>query len=155
MGIFQQKYITEKEDTTTPEHYLWVSVLSKAAHDAIYTSDWVESKRAIAWFKDMGTGFREVCQFAGRDPLYVHKRIMKKIKEREMHMEMVRTGARLYVKDNEGLPRGGKVYHSHYRGGLGNSKEVIKRRHTNGHKKNLKMVLRGSKGGRPRLYNGL
>ena len=62
--IFQQKYITEQEDTTSPEHYLWISVLSKAAHDAIYGSDWREAKKAINWFKDMGTGFKEVCSYA-------------------------------------------------------------------------------------------
>ena len=48
MGIFQQKYITEQEDTTSPEHYLWISVLSKAAHDAIYGSEWREAKKAIS-----------------------------------------------------------------------------------------------------------
>ena len=126
MKILNQKYTTEKEDTTTPEHYLWVSVLSKAAHDAIYSSDWRESKTAITWFKDMGTGFKKVCELAGRDPQYVHNRIIKKIKERESHMEMVRTGQRYYVKNNEGLPRGGKVYHSHYRGGrLGKKKHLM------------------------------
>ena len=51
MAKFQQKYATEKEDTTTPEHYLWVSVLTKAAHDALYSSDWRESRQAIEWFK--------------------------------------------------------------------------------------------------------
>ena len=82
MGIFQQKYITEQEDKTTAEHCLWTSVLAKAAHDAIFTSDWVEAKKAITWFKDQGSGFREVCELAGKDPNYVYSHIISKILER-------------------------------------------------------------------------
>ena len=147
MTIFDQKHKTENsEDHSSPEHYLWTSVLSKAAHDAIFTSDWRESKLAISWFKDMGKGFREVCNFAGRDPQYVHDRMMKAISKRELYMQAVKTGARTYVAKNTKLPvlkTGAKVYHSHYRG---SRLKLVKK------KKNLKMVLRGSKGGRPKLY---
>tara|TARA_R110002033_G_scaffold154339_1_gene190771 strand:- start:507 stop:944 length:438 start_codon:yes stop_codon:yes gene_type:complete len=113
MTKFQQKYLTESEDTTSPEHYLWISVLSKAAHDAIYGSDWRESKSAISWFKGMSSGFREVCELAGRDPYSVHSKMQDPIKKREMHMEMVRREGRYYVKDTKRLPT---QYHSHYRG---------------------------------------
>ena len=52
MAKFQQKYErTESNQPQTPEQYLWTSVLSKAAHAAIYTSDWLEARKAIAWFK--------------------------------------------------------------------------------------------------------
>ncbi len=50
MGKFQQKIATEVTDFDSPEQYLWTSVLSKAAHDAIYTSDWKEARIAINWF---------------------------------------------------------------------------------------------------------
>tara|TARA_R110000824_G_scaffold212191_1_gene398377 strand:+ start:576 stop:953 length:378 start_codon:yes stop_codon:yes gene_type:complete len=113
MTKFQQKYLTEQEDTTSPEHYLWISVLSKAAHDAIYGSDWREAKSAIAWFKEMGKGFKEVCELAGRDPFSVHKKMQNPIKKRETHMEMVRREGRYYIKDTKPLPT---QYHSHYRG---------------------------------------
>ena len=109
----QRKYLTEKEDTTSPEHYLWTSVLSKAAHDAIYCSDWREAKSAIAWFKEMGKGFKEVCELAGRDPSSVYKKIQDPIKKRENYMEMVRTGQRYYVKET--TPPETR-YHSSYRG---------------------------------------
>ena len=109
----RQKYICEKEDTTTPEYYLWTSVLSKAAHDAIYCSDWREAKSAIAWFKEMGKGFKEVCELAGRDPYSVYKKIQNPIKKRENYMEMVRTGQRYYVKET--TPPETR-YHSSYRG---------------------------------------
>ena len=109
----QQKYLTEKEDTTAPEHYLWISVLSKAAHDAIYSSDWREAKLAISWFKDMSSEFRKVCELAGRDPSSVYRKMQDPIKKREDHMEMVRNGGRYYVKET--TPPDTR-YHSSYRG---------------------------------------
>ena len=159
MGIFQQKYITEKEDTTTAEHSLWISVLTKAAHDAIYTSDWIEARKAMTWFKDMGPGFREVCELAGRDPNYVHNHIIDKILKREKYMVAVRTGNRIYLKEAE---TEGPHYHSHYRGGrLGKKRGPYKKtKHLTGNAyykaqrvKNPLAVLRGSKGGRPRMYD--
>tara|TARA_R110002020_G_scaffold339332_1_gene554473 strand:- start:122 stop:586 length:465 start_codon:yes stop_codon:yes gene_type:complete len=150
---FQQKFATEAESLQSSEHDLWTAVLSKAAHDAIYSSDWREAKKAIAWFKDNRKDFKEVCQYAGRDPAYVSRHMQNPIQKREQHMEMVVNGGRYYVKETTPLP---KQYHSHYRG-KGPGK--IKRKHLMGNsyykakrKKNLKMVLRGSKGGRPKLY---
>ena len=142
MGIFQQKYIREQENLASSEHDLWIAVLSKAAHDAIYGSDWREAKLALNWFKDMGAGFREVCGYAGRDPIYVHKKMRVPIAKREAHMHMIRNGGRLYVEQTRQLP---KQHRSHYRG-TGTRKLGRPR------KKDSKMVLRGRKGGRPRLY---
>ena len=144
MAKFQQKYKTEHEDTTSPEHYLWISVLSKAAHDALYSSDWFESRQAISWFKSQRSDFKKVCELAGRDPNYVYTHIIKKITKREAHMEFIKTGQRYYVKDNEGLCRGGIVYHSHYR--HGKKRGPYKKR-------NLYYSNMGAKGGRPRMYN--
>ena len=109
----RQKYLTEKEDTTSPEHYLWISVLSKATHDAIYGSDWREAKSAISWFKGMSRGFKEVCELAGRDPSSVHRKMQSPIKKREAYMEMVRNGGRYYVKET--TPPETR-YHNSYRG---------------------------------------
>tara|TARA_R110000824_G_scaffold22202_2_gene81626 strand:+ start:1039 stop:1413 length:375 start_codon:yes stop_codon:yes gene_type:complete len=109
----QQNYLTEKEDTTSAEHYLWISVLSKAAHDAIYSSDWREAKSAISWFKEMGKEFRQVCELAGQDPSAVHRKMKNPIKKREAYMEMVRNGGRYYVKET--TPPETR-YHSSYRG---------------------------------------
>ena len=160
MGKFQQKYATEKEDTTSPEHYLWVSVLSKAAHDALYSSDWMESRQAIKWFKAQRADFRKVCELAGKDPNYVYTHIIKKIKDREAHMQWIRTGQRYYVKDNQGLCRGGIVYHSHYRQGYKRGPYKKKKKHLTGNsyyaakrKKDPYYVRIGKLGGRPRIYN--
>ena len=162
--------------TNTPEQDLWISVLSKAAHDAIYSSDWFESKRAIEWFKANRADFKEVCKLAGRNPDYVHRRMIKPLAQREEHMKMVRSGQRFYVKDNQGLPRGGKVYHTHYRGsrlnykphsprGVYKKRGRPKKKHLTGNayyaakaakemkKKNIYYQGMGAKGGRPRIYN--
>jgi hypothetical protein len=110
--MWEQKLITEAEDTITPEHYLWTSVLSKAAHDAIYGSDWREAKLAIEWFKSNSVGFREVCSYAGKNPQYVYRKMKKPIATREADMKMVQTGGRYYVKESKKLAT---QYYSHYR----------------------------------------
>jgi len=74
--------ITEKG----PEHDLWTCVLSKAAHDAIYCTDWRESRLAISWFKTGGFNFRKVCELAGREPAYVHRVMQRPIEKREKEM---------------------------------------------------------------------
>ena len=171
--LFQQKYKTEQEDVTSPEHYLWVSVLSKAAHDALYSSDWFESRQAISWFKSQRADFRHVCELAGKDPNYVYTHIITQLKDREKHMEMVRTGQRYYVKNNNGVPPGGKVFHSYYRSnytphspkGPYKKRGRPKKKHLTGNayyaakagkemkKRNLYYSHIGTKGGRPRMYN--
>ena len=86
-GIFNQKSETESSEGRSAEHDLWVSVLSKAAHDAIYCTDWRESRIAIAWFKAGNYNFRKVCEYAGREPEYVHRVMELPIKRREKEME--------------------------------------------------------------------
>jgi len=84
--IFSQKFATEVDESGTAEHDLWVSVLSRAAHDAIYCTDWRESRLAISWFKTGGFNFRTVCEYAGREPEYVHRVMELPIKRREREM---------------------------------------------------------------------
>jgi len=86
-GIFSQNITTEIREEGTAEHDLWVSVLSKAAHDAIYCTDWRESRIAISWFKTGGFNFRKVCEYAGREPEYVHRMMELPIKRREKEMQ--------------------------------------------------------------------
>ena len=162
MAKFQQKYErTESNQPQTSEQYLWTSVLSKAAHDAIYTSDWLEARKAIAWFKSKSKDFREVCELAGLNHEYVYGKMLKPISNREDHMEHVRTGNRYYITGNIGLPRGGKVYHSHYRTGIKRG-PYKKKKHLTGNsyyaakrKKDPYYVKIGKLGGRPRIYNGI
>ena len=88
--IFAQKSLPEINEGGTPEHDLWVSVLTKAAHDAIHCTDWRESRAAISWFKTGGFNFRTVCEYAGRDPSYVHRVMELPIKLREKEMRNLR-----------------------------------------------------------------
>ena len=84
--IFEQKSLPEINEGGTPEHDLWTCVLSKAAHDAIYSTDWRESRLAIAWFKAGRKDFRDVCEYAGREPAYVQRVMERPIKKREKEM---------------------------------------------------------------------
>ena len=88
--IFAQKSLPEINEGGTPEHDLWVSVLTKAAHDAIHCTDWRESRAAISWFKTGGFNFRTVCEYAGRDPQYVHRVMELPIRIREQEMRNTR-----------------------------------------------------------------
>ena len=162
MAKFQQKFeATESNQPKTPEQDLWMFVLSKAAHDAIYTSDWFEARKAIAWFKSNSEDFQEVCKLAGFNPAYVSWKMNKPLTNRENHMEYVKTGNRFYIKGIIGLPRGGKVYHSHYR--MGKKRGPYKKKmHLTGNayykakrKKDPYYVKMGKLGGRPRMYNGI
>ncbi len=66
-----------------PEELLWIAVLSKAADDALFTTDYREALLAINWFEGEGRDFRYVCQLANRDHLYVLKKILKTSKRKK------------------------------------------------------------------------
>ena len=70
--------------------YLWICVLGRAVQDALIVNDWVEARRAMAWFESAGLDFKLVCDYAGRDPAYVHRKIIPKIKERKRSMTEVK-----------------------------------------------------------------
>jgi len=156
MAKFQQKYEqTESNQDRTPEQQLWISVLTKAADDAIYTSDWLEARKAIAWFRAKGNHFKEVCELAGYNPDYVAHRMQRPLDERENVMQWVRRGNRVYVQGKRPT-----IYHSHYR--LGKKRGKYKKKHLTGNsyyaakrKKNPYYVKIGKLGGRPRMYNGI
>ena len=84
--IFDQKNPLEINEEGTAEHDLWTCVLSKAAHDALYCTDWRESRMAISWFKTGGFNFRTVCELAGREHEYVQRVMQHRIKKREHEM---------------------------------------------------------------------
>ena len=88
-GIYAQKFTNEVNESGTAEHDLWVSVLSKAAHDAVFSTDLKEAEKAISWFKTGGFNFRTVCGYAGRDHEYVHRAMELPIKRREKEMENI------------------------------------------------------------------
>ena len=66
--------------------YLWVCVLGRAVQDALVVNDWVETRKAMAWFESAGPDFKLVCDYAGRNPVYVYRKMISKINERKRSM---------------------------------------------------------------------
>ena len=127
---------------TLPEKDLWVAVLSRAALDACkgpprlnmglrsnvthknhYTYD---RDQARHFFLKGGSHFNLICELAGRNPGYVQQKIRKVILRKEGW--------------NVDVP-----ITSHYRRGRGKKRGRPR-------KKDVRMVLQGRKGGRPKLY---
>ena len=116
---------------------------------------------AIEWFKRKGSNFRKVCEYAGKSPEYVYQKMIEQIQKRENEMEAVRSGNRLYVKNNNGT--NGTNFHCHYRGGSLHNRRLGFKRGKYNVKPKLKAVGRprkkdpyfvriGKLGGRPKLY---
>jgi len=135
----------DDDRVTLPEKDLWVAVLTRAAIDACkgpprlnmdlrsnithknnYTYD---RDQARHFFFKGGPHFNLICELAGRDPDYVLEKVRKII--------LRKNGWNVDVPIT-----------SHYR-----RSEGLKGRRKRGRpRKNPTMVLRGSKGGRPKLY---
>ena len=81
-----------------PEELLWTAVLSKAADDALYTSDYREALLSINWFETGGRDFRNVCQYAGRNHEYVSKKILGKVRERKRKIKEWEDGIRQRIE---------------------------------------------------------
>ena len=65
-----------------PEQKLWIAVLAKAFDDAFYCTDQRVALEALSWIRH-GSDFNYVCGLAGRNPLYVRKRMLDKVIARE------------------------------------------------------------------------
>ena len=76
--------------TLEPEQYLWIAVLARAVHDAFAVSDYHEARKALAWLKGNSEDFKEVCEMAGRNPAYVHMKLIKQLNEREKYFDDLR-----------------------------------------------------------------
>ena len=73
-----------------PEQYLWIAVLARAVHDAFAVSDYHEARQALAWLKGFSDDFKFVCELAGRNPRYVHDKLINQLNEREKYFEELR-----------------------------------------------------------------
>ena len=96
------KFKTLNAETTersglTGEEYLWISVLSRAADDAFQMSCNTlsairDAEQALHWFTRGGQDFNLTCEYAGRNPTYVHHKAVTKctreIKEREKYLKI-------------------------------------------------------------------
>jgi hypothetical protein len=146
----------EGDRVTLPEKDLWVAVLCRAVLDACKGPPELDLTRpaniphknlygynrraARHFFTEGGPHFKLICEMAGRDPYYVQQKIRKVL--------LRKNGWNVDVPIT-----------SHYRQG---AKRGIKRgrykkkfravRPVGRPRKDMRAVIRGSKGGRPRLY---
>ena len=148
MNLFTQKYEPTQEDNIAmPERDLWIAVLCRAALDACkgapkldmnsraniphknqYTYD---RDQARHFFLEGGSHFRDVCEFAGRNPIYVQQKIRK--------MLLRKDGWNVDVPIT-----------SHYRQGPKRGRGRPRKKKLTG---NSYYAVMGKKGGRPRIYN--
>ena len=68
-----------------PEQEMWIAVLARAVHDAFGSIDYFEANKAISWLKSYSKDFRDVCEYAGRNPKYVHDKLIKEVMKREQY----------------------------------------------------------------------
>ena len=97
-----------------PEELLWIAVLSKAADDALFTTDYREALLAINWFEGEGRDFRYVCHLANRDHNYVLRKILKLVQERKRKIKEWEDGIRQRIDD--GMARKAAIWSLQKRG---------------------------------------
>jgi len=142
---------------TLPEKDLWVAVLCRAVLDACKGPPDLDMTRpanithknhyhydrdqARHFFLEGGFHFRLICEMAGRNPVYVQDRIRKVLLRKNGWNVDVPITSHYRQGPKRGRKRGG--YKKKFRA----VKTVGRPR-----KKDMSYVVRGSKGGRPRLY---
>ena len=89
-GSANHDAITMAQRTKEPEEQLWTAVLTRAVQDVFSTSDWLATRGAIAWFKNKGKDFKDVCELAGRNPQYVYAKMISKINQREKYIDTLK-----------------------------------------------------------------
>ena len=159
MTIFNQNYNQDQEyKIDAPEKTLWVAVLCRAVLDAVKGAPQLDMDsrsnvshknyytynrdQARHFFLKGGWDFKIICEFAGRNPVYVQQKMRKMIlRENGWNVDVPIT--------------------SHYRSRkAGRKRGRYKKKHLTGNayyaakaKKNFYYQGMGSKGGRPRIYN--
>ena len=147
----------DEERVDLPEKSLWVAVLCRAALDAFKGPPQLDMSRkanishknhynfnrdqAHHFFLEGGKHFTEVCEMAGRNPMYVREKARKLIlRSNGWNVDVPIT--------------------SHYRQGPKRERKKYRKKHLTGNayyaakaKKNFYYQDMGKKGGRPRIYN--
>jgi len=150
MNLFTQKYEPTQEDNIAmPERDLWIAVLCRAVLDACrgapqldmssranipHKNQYTYNKdQARHFFLEGGSHFRNVCEFAGRNHIYVQQKIRKILLRKDGW--------------NVDVP-----ITSHYRQGPKRGRGRPRKKKLTG---NSYYAVMGKKGGRPRIYNKL
>ncbi len=149
--------IIDEDRVDLPEKSLWVAVLCRAALDAFKGPPHLDMSRkantshknlydfnrdqARHFFLEGGKHFRDICDMAGRNPIYV--------KEKARKLLLRQNGWNVDVPIT-----------SHYRQGPKRTRKKYRKKHLTGNayyaakaKKNFYYQDMGKKGGRPRIYN--
>ena len=145
------------ERVELPETSLWIAVLTRAVLDACKGPPDLDMTRpanithqnhyhydrdqARHFFMEGGTHFRLICELAGRDPNYVQQQVRKVLLRKNGWNVDVPITSHYRQGPKRGIKRG--KYRKKFRA----VKTVGRPR-----KKDMSYVIRGSKGGRPRLY---
>jgi len=147
----------DEDRVDLPEKSLWIAVLCRAALDAFKGPPQLNMQRrsnishknlydfnrdqARHFFLEGGSHFRDVCEMAGRNPIYVKEK------------------ARILILRSNGWNVDVPIT-SHYRQGPKRTRKKYRRKHLTGNayyaaksKKNFYYQDMGKKGGRPRIYN--
>ena len=161
-NLFQQKQQLDNSDETTeklPERALWTAVLARACLDAFKGPPQLDmtlktarshmnhanydKDAAIHFFMSGGEHFRQVCEMAGRNPIYVQEKARKLLlRKNGWNIDVPITSH--YRSRKRGEKRGPYKKKKHL---TGNSYYAAKA------KKNFYYQDMGRKGGRPRMYN--
>ena len=146
----------DEDRVDLPETSLWIAVLCRAALDAFRGPPQLDMTRkanishknhyhynrdqAHHFFLHGGSHFNEICEMAGRNPMYVREKARKIIlRSNGWNVDVPIT--------------------SHYRQGPKRERKKYRKKHLSGNsyyatkKKNLYYQDMGKKGGRPRIYN--
>jgi len=148
----------DETKVTLPEKDLWVAVLCRAVLDACKGPPELDLTRpaniphknlygynrraARHFFTEGGSHFRLICEMAGRNPAYVQDKIRKVLLRKNGWNVDVPITSHYRQGPKRGRKRG-KYRKTHP---AGNTYYKAKR------EKDMRAVIRGSKGGRPRLY---
>ena len=148
----------DEERVSLPEKDLWVAVLCRAALDAFKGPPQLNlalkanvshknhyhfnRDQARHFFLEGGAHFREICEMAGRNPMYVREKARKIILKSNGWNVDVPITSHYRQGPKKGKKRGPKKKHL-----TGNAYYASKA------KKNFYYQDMGKKGGRPRIYN--
>ena len=82
MAKYQIKTLRTNETRKHGVDELWIAVLARAAEDALKVDEYdndLDRRAARHWFRSYSTNFRLVCELAGRNPSYVHEKMLQQI----------------------------------------------------------------------------
>ena len=161
-GWIRAPEMIDEDGVTLPEKDLWVAVLCRAVLDACKGPPELDMSRpanithknhyhydrdqARHFFKEGGSHFRLICEMAGRNPDYVQGKIRKVLLRKNGWNIDVPITSHYRQGPKRGVKRGKYRPRKKFRA----VKAVGRPR-----KKDMSYVIRGRKGGRPRMYDGV